>query len=461
MNKTSFGIIGLGVMGRSLALNILENGHTLSVYNRLAEGEETLVRDFVANNTEQTVQGFTELAEFVESLESPRKILMMIKAGPVVDYVIDSLVPLLSAGDILIDGGNSHFVDTKRRSEQLSGQGLHFVGCGISGGEEGARKGPSMMPGGPKQSYEQISTVLESIAAKDKNGNSCCAYIGPDGAGHFVKMIHNGIEYAEMQLLAEVYQLLKQNHSNEEIADTLNDWNNGDLASYLLEITANILTKKEGDQYLLELILDQAANKGTGSWSSQIALQLAMPTTLMTDAVFARYVSSFKEMRVKLDQNRQHKLILNADQIKDAYRFARILNHQQGFSLISRASIEYHWKLDLSEVARIWTNGCIIRSAFMEDLVGHLKTSDELLDNQGLMKKLAEMERSTAGVFAKSIEAGIPSPALSSAYQYWLGMTTGRSSANLIQAQRDYFGAHTYKRVDEDDSKSFHTNWDS
>lgn len=461
MNKTSFGVIGLGVMGKSLALNILDKGHSLSVYNRLAEGEETLVSDFLQNSDSQNLQGFTNLSAFVESLEAPRKILMMIKAGSVVDYVIDSLTPLLSKGDILIDGGNSHFDDTKKRNNKLSEQGFHFVGCGISGGEEGARKGPSMMPGGPKGSYQQIANVLESIAARDANGNSCCTYIGPDGAGHFVKMIHNGIEYAEMQLLAEAYQLLKQSHSNEEIADILDSWNTGDLASYLLEITANILRKKEGDGYLLDLILDQAANKGTGSWSSQTALQLGMPTTMMTDAVFARYVSSFKDMRVRLNQNRKKQLLLSSDAIEKAYRFARILNHQQGFSLIARASAEFDWKLNLSEVARVWTNGCIIRSAFMENLIEHLKTSNELFDNKELTQQLSKLEESASQVLSQSIEAGIPLPTISSSYQYWLGMTTGQSSANLIQAQRDYFGAHTYKRVDADTSKSFHTNWDS
>lgn len=464
MHKSSFGVIGLGVMGKNLAWNILNKGHTLSVYNRMADGEERLVEDFLSNSSRYAnLQGFTDLSSFVASLEAPRKILLMIKAGSVVDQVCESIAPLLSADDVLIDGGNSHYEDTKRRVETLGKQQIHFVGCGISGGEEGARNGPSMMPGGSRASYDRIAPVLESIAAKDKNGDSCCAYIGPDGSGHFVKMIHNGIEYAEMQLLAEAYHLLRLNYTNEEIAQVFEEWNRGDLSSYLLEITVHILRKKEGEQDLLDLVLDKAANKGTGSWSSQATLGLGMPTTMMTDAVFARYISSFKAERSKLSQMIQRKVEGSFDpqQIQDTYRFARILNHQQGFALIARASTEYHWQLDLSSIARIWTNGCIIRSAFMERMIDVLKQANTLFDNDTVVKELAQLEGSASEVLQQGILSGCALPSFSSAYQYWLGMTTERLPANLLQAQRDYFGAHTYQRIDQPETAFFHSNWNS
>ena len=464
MSKSYFGVIGLGVMGKSLSLNIADKGHTLSVYNRASKGEETVVLDFLkANGNLENIQGFTGLSEFVNSLEQPRKILVMIKAGPVIDTVIETLIPLLSKYDTIIDGGNSHYLDTKKRSDLLHKYYINFVGAGISGGEEGARKGPSIMPGGNISCYNDIAVVLESIAAKDKNGKSCCAYIGPEGSGHFVKMVHNGIEYAEMQLLAELYQMLSVFMSNEDIADVFEFWNKGRSASYLLEITANILRKKEGDNYLIDLILDKAGNKGTGSWSSKAALNLGIPNTMMSAAVFARYISSFKSERVLLSkqvkkQEDKH-IEISLTVLERAYYFARLINHHQGFQLIKEASVNYNWGLNLSEIARIWTNGCIIKSELMEVLVKEFNTTSSLLDNRTITNALHANEEAVSETIQYTLANRMAAPNFCAAYNYWVGITTAQSSANIIQAQRDYFGAHTYNRKDAPIDTFFHTNW--
>ncbi|MEQ9231158.1 MAG: NADP-dependent phosphogluconate dehydrogenase [Cyclobacteriaceae bacterium] len=463
MSNSSFGLIGLGVMGKSLALNVADQGYEVSVYNR-AEGDEKLVvSEFLSENSSYAnIQGFTHLESFVMSLDTPRKIFLMIKAGPAIDSVLSHLVPLLSHGDIVIDGGNSHYQDSVTRFQTMEHAGIHFVGCGVSGGEEGARKGPSIMPGGTKESYEHIGPILESIAAKDKQGKPCCVHVGESGAGHFVKMIHNGMEYAEMQLLAEVYHLLSQSMSNSEIADLFEKWNHGELASYLLEITVQILRRKEGDKYLVDLILDQASNKGTGSWSSQTALAGGMPTTMMTDAVFARYISTFKKERTelsKLVKRKDHVEILSPDILEEAYQFARIINHEQGFGLIRHVSDENNWNINTSEVARIWTNGCIIRSGLMEKCAELFKSQDTFLTNSYFIKELSTMEGALKQLIKNAIEGSIPTPVFSSALQYWLGATSAKLPANLIQAQRDFFGAHTYKRADDPEGPSHHTIW--
>ena len=463
MDKTSFGVIGLGVMGSSISLNIAEKGHSLSVYNRASEGEENMLADFMASCEFDNVKGYTDLKEFVESMAAPRKILMMIKAGPVVDYVLKDLIPLLDKGDTVIDGGNSHYEDTRKRHQLLSSHGLHFIGSGVSGGEEGARRGPSIMPGGPKESYQIVAPVLESISAKDINGNPCCSYIGPDGAGHFVKMIHNGIEYAEMELLAETYALLKDQLSYPEMADLLEEWNGADHASYLLEITIDILRKKEDGKYILDIILDKAGNKGTGSWSSKAALNLGVANTMMADAVFARYISSFKSKRValteKLGEAEKENVEVDINALSEAYKFVRLINHHQGFEVMREASETYDWNLDLSNIASIWTNGCIIRSSFMHDAIHRYSDKDSLLDHEDILQELKRLESSVQLVIAHSLITRTAIPIISSAYQYWIGMTTERLPANMIQAQRDYFGAHTYKRIDRDESESFHTKW--
>lgn len=463
MNKSSFGVIGLGVMGKSISLNIAEKGHSLSVYNRADEGEENIVSDFMKASEFENIQGYTDLKEFVDSMAAPRKILMMIKAGPVVDYVLKDLIPLLGKGDTVIDGGNSHYEDTRKRHQLLSSHGLHFIGSGVSGGEEGARRGPSIMPGGPRESYDLIAPVLESISARDVNGKPCCSYIGPDGAGHFVKMIHNGIEYAEMELLAETYALLKDQMSYPEMADLLESWKSTDQTSYLLEITIDILRKKEDGEYILDIILDKAGNKGTGSWSSKAAFDLGVANTMMADAVFARYISSFKSTRTalvgKLGDIEKEDVSLDEEILLKAYKFVRLINHHQGFEVMRQASETYEWSLGLSNIASIWTNGCIIRSAFMHDAIDRYASKNSLLDHDDILTDLQELESAVQLVIAHSLITRTAIPIISSAYQYWIAMTTDRLPANMIQAQRDYFGAHTYKRVDRDETESFHTKW--
>ncbi len=463
MSKSSFGLVGLGVMGRSLALNILRNNFSLSVYNRKTDDEANLLTDFLKENSNQDlVIGFSDLKDFVRSLESPRKILLMVSAGSAVDHVIDNLLEFLDAGDIIIDGGNSHFLDTQKRIDRIKKNDIHYLGCGISGGEEGALKGPSIMPGGSRQAYDKVSNVLESIAAKDAKNIPCCSFIGLGGAGNFVKTTHNGIEYAEMQLIAECYGVMNHTKSNEEIADIFESWNKTDLSSYLLGITVQILRKKEGEDHLVDLILDKAANKGTGSWSSQISLGNGMPTTMMTDAVFARYISTFKGKRKvisKLVSRTVNPQDIAESIIEETYRFARLINHQQGFALIHELSKTNDWNINLSEIARIWTNGCIIRSTLMEELIDVLKHVDHLIDEGKILTKLSKAEEAVS-LFLKNVnESRIPSPAISSSYQYWLGMSTDRLSANLIQAQRDFFGAHTYERIDSKEGVFFHSNW--
>ena len=466
MRKSEFGLIGLGVMGKSLSLNIAEKGFNLSVYNRSDENEAHIVTDFLEDNPSiENMLGFQDIKAFVESLERPRRIFIMVKAGTVVDAVIEQLLPYLSKNDTIIDGGNSHYKDTQKRFGYLKEKGLNFIGCGVSGGEAGARKGPSIMPGGTLDSYKIVAPILESIAAKDANNNPCCSFIGPGGAGHFVKMIHNGIEYAEMQLLAEVYSLLALSMSNTEIATVFDSWNKTNASSYLLEITSDILSKKVGENYIVDTILDKAGNKGTGCWSSKTALDLGVPTTMMTSAVFARYISSLKEKRTLLSKQLDP-IVKSAEKpdvavLKQAYHFARTVNHHQGFELIQQASIAYHWNLNLSEIARIWTNGCIIRSQFMTDAISYFKTHTDLLSNDIIFNSLKHGEPAISDVLRLSLSNRIPLDAFYSAYNYWLGMTTERLSAHIIQAQRDYFGAHTYLRNDAPADQFFHTNWNA
>ena len=464
MNQSAFGIIGLGVMGKSLSLNIAEKGFDISVYNRPAYGEELVVSNFLKDNhTLKNVSGFTDLPQFVASLATPRKILIMIKAGNAIDTVIDQLIPFLSKGDIIIDGGNSHYKDTEKRSVYLASKEVHFVGCGISGGEEGARNGPSMMPGGTLESYQKIAPILETISAKDKTGKPCCTYIGPEGAGHFVKMVHNGMEYAEMQLLAEVYAIMRMSMDYEKIAQILSDWKSTGLSSYLLEITIDILQKKEGDQYVLDTILDAAGNKGTGSWSSKAAYDLGSVNNMMSSAVFARYLSAFKEKRHSLSSRLKNvsEAIEGPDikALESAYRFARIINHHQGFELLRLASKEYHWELNLSEIARIWTNGCIIRSDFMEHSVAIFKKYEDYFEDDIIFKNLMSSESSIKDSISYSLKYRIPFDTFWAAYNYWISVTSENLSANLIQAQRDYFGGHTYQRKDDSTLSFYHTNW--
>ncbi|MEM1220856.1 MAG: NADP-dependent phosphogluconate dehydrogenase [Bacteroidota bacterium] len=467
MIKSQFGVLGLGVMGQNLALNIADQGYRLAVYNRLATGEENIVPDFLKKVSPQhTVEGFSALPAFIEQLERPRKILIMVKAGNALDQILDQILPLLEPGDILLDGGNSHYHDTQRRQAQLQGTGVHWLGVGISGGEEGARNGAAIMPGGERSAYDQVAPILESLAAPARGGRvtelPCCSYIGSGGSGHFVKMIHNGIEYAEMQLLAEVYLLLKTQMNYEAIAHLLEQWNQQERhASYLLEITIQILRKRAGNGYLLDFILDKAGNKGTGAWSSRAAMELGFPATMMTGAVYARYISSFWEARQRLGEygrQPQGGRLPSVKELEESYAFARQINHWQGFSLIRSASNHYQWHLRLAELARIWTNGCIIRSGLMEQL-STLLEEGPLSENTSFLQSISEKEGAVPSLLKAGLDHRLHLPVFHAAYQYWVGMTSPRGSAQVIQAQRDFFGAHQYQRIDREHTEFFHTNW--
>lgn len=467
MSTSEFGLYGLGVMGKSLSRNLARKGFSLSLYNRhVAGSEEKVAEQFVAEFQElSNSQGFDNVASFVRSLQAPRKIFLMVQAGKVTDTVIKELLPHLEKGDIIIDGGNSHYKETEKRISALLESGIHFIGCGVSGGEEGALNGPSIMPGGDADAYKQISPYLEAIAARDAKGDACCAYVGKGGAGHFVKMIHNGIEYAEMQLLAELYQFMRfaMGYNPDEIAGILESWVDGDLNSYLLEITIDILRTKGSEAWLIDEILDKAGNKGTGSWSTTAAAELGVPATMITAALFARYLSSFKEERKIASYMYEPKVPVpidfSLDNLAKAYQTARVVNHHQGIHLINTASRTYGWRLNLPELARIWTNGCIIRSDLMQRLIPILQVTDRILFDERVQPSIAMSRPSLENFTIESIKAGLNSPCFTAALNFLNGFTNVQSSANIIQAQRDYFGAHTYKRVDDPDGESHHTIW--
>jgi len=464
MNKSHFGIIGLGVMGRSLAKNIAGEGFSLSVYNRNIGAEKDVVSNFLKETDDLTIQGHTQLNDFVGSLAQPRKILLMISAGAAVDAVIEQLTPLLSKGDIVMDGGNSHFQDTQRRVLKLEQNKINFLGIGISGGEQGALNGPSMMAGGSKEAYLLVKGVLEALSAKDRYDRACISLVGPDGSGHFVKTIHNGIEYAEMQLLAECYALLRPTLSNDEIATLFREWNQGELQSYLLEISANILQKKDGADYLVDKIVDIAHGKGTGVWSSQAAFNLGVPATMINAAVTARFVSVLKEQRTKLAagfSSEKNTIEIPVEQLKSAYSFARLINHHQGFAIIKAASEENNWNIDLSEVARIWTQGCIIKSRLMEQMVDLYRLDTDLMQHVTIVSELKNKTESVKVILNNAFTYSIATPCISNSLQYWFSLSSESSPANLIQAQRDYFGAHTYKRTDKPSDENFTTNWNT
>ena len=465
MDKSEFGLFGLGVMGKSLCRNLANNGFKIAMFNRHVDGVEVdIAKDFKAKFPELSQsEAFDDIADFVNALQQPRRIMLMVNAGKTIDYVIEDLLPHLSENDILIDGGNSNYVNTKTRVDYLKTKGIHFIGTGVSGGEEGALKGPSIMPSGDIKAYKRVQPFLEKIAAKDKNGSPCCTYVGPEGSGHFIKMVHNGVEYVEMQLLAEVATILEALCQNpDDIANTFETWK-PTANSYLLEITAAIFRKKEGDDWLVNKILDKAGNKGTGNWTTIASAELGVPSTLIASALFSRYISFYKEERLQLSQNfinsNTSELNLTTNDILEGYQFARIINHYQGFKLIYEASNKFSWDLNLSEIARIWTNGCIIRSALMEDLVEVFKDTTNILTNAKLIDLVNQYRPSVKKVVSQCVLNDITTPALGEAIQFLNGVTTAYASANIIQAQRDYFGAHTYQRLDDDSGKSHHTNW--
>ncbi|MCY9209474.1 NADP-dependent phosphogluconate dehydrogenase [Bacillus subtilis] len=467
MSKQQIGVIGLAVMGKNLALNIESRGFSVSVYNRSSSKTEEFLQEAKGKN----VVGTYSIEEFVQSLETPRKILLMVKAGTATDATIQSLLPHLEKDDILIDGGNTFYKDTQRRNKELAESGIHFIGTGVSGGEEGALKGPSIMPGGQKEAHELVKPILEAISAK-VDGEPCTTYIGPDGAGHYVKMVHNGIEYGDMQLISESYFILKQvlGLSADELHEVFAEWNKGELDSYLIEITADIFTKKDEEtgKPLVDVILDKAGQKGTGKWTSQSALDLGVPLPIITESVFARFISAMKEERVKasglLSGPEVKPVTENKEELIEAVRKAlfmsKICSYAQGFAQMKAASEEYNWDLKYGEIAMIFRGGCIIRAAFLQKIKEAYDREPEL-DNLLLDSYFKNIVESYQGalrqVISLAVAQGVPVPSFSSALAYYDSYRTAVLPANLIQAQRDYFGAHTYERTDKEGI--FHTEW--
>jgi 6-phosphogluconate dehydrogenase len=468
ISKSEVGLIGLGVMGTSLARNISRNGFSLSIYNRHLEGiEEGVAKKMVEQFPElQHSKPFDDLEKFVASLALPRKIILMINAGKSVDDVIGNLLPFLQAGDVIVDGGNSHYRDTGSREKKLIESGVHFVGTGVSGGAEGALLGPSIMPGGSEQGFEMVKDVLLSIAARNDLNEICCDYIGDGGAGHFVKMVHNGIEYAEMQLIAEFYSHFRydQQKDTEEIAYIFEDWNRGDASSYLLGITIDILRRKDADGLpLIDKISDEAGNKGTGSWTTISASELGVPVPAMTEALFSRYLSSFKTERNRyadIYDNEETQVFILGENLLHTYMFSRIMNHYQGIKLIKEASNNFEWQINTEALLRIWSGGCIIRSSLLSILRNEwLKCHADILEHtytRNLINSRIIEIKETISKMSLSVRAY---PVTSSCLDYFKGLISSRSNANMIQAQRDYFGAHTYKRTDDPSGKAYHTNW--
>ncbi|MFM7320341.1 MAG: decarboxylating NADP(+)-dependent phosphogluconate dehydrogenase [Armatimonadota bacterium] len=463
-----FGLTGLAVMGQNLARNVAHKGFPIAVHNRTASKVDEFL---AAYGHEGDFTGARTVAEFVKALAAPRTIVIMVKAGAPVDAVIDEIAPLLDQGDTLVDGGNSHYADTRRRTAALEAKGIHFLGVGVSGGEEGALNGPSIMPGGAREAYERIAPILTRISAQ-VDGTPCCAYIGADGAGHYVKMVHNGIEYADMQLIAEAYDLLRSvgGLDNDALADTFTEWNSGDLDSFLIEITARIFRVRDADGgHLVDKVLDRAAQKGTGKWTSQLALDLGVPTTAITEAVFARCLSFRKEERVaastKLPGPGGDGTIADVAgfvrDVHDALYASKIVAYAQGFVQLDAAAAENGWSLDRGSIATIWRGGCIIRARFL-DRIKDAYDAEPGLANLMLAPYFTEaLERCQSGWRRVVVEAtlrGIPVPAFASSLAYYDGYRRAALPANLIQAQRDLFGAHTYERLDR--PGDFHSTWE-
>lgn len=466
MAKQQVGVIGLAVMGKNLALNIATHGYNVAVYNRSPEKTEEISREEDARN----IIGTYSIEEFVNSLEEPRKIIMMVKAGSAVDDTIKQLMPYISKGDILIDAGNSFYRDTIRRNEELQSQGIYFMGIGVSGGEEGARRGPAIMPGGEIEAYSLVEKIFTDISAK-VNGEPCCTYIGENGAGHFVKMVHNGIEYGDMQLICEAYFLMKNlfKMSAPELHETFKQWNQGELDSYLIEITSDIFGKidSETGKYLVDVILDTAGQKGTGRWTSQEALELNVATPTITSSVFERCMSSIKTERTAASKifkgpqvKSSSKLIITLESVRRALYVSKICSYAQGFSLMKEAAKNYDWNLNLGNIAMIFRGGCIIRAQFLnrikEAYANNPELTNLLLDDY-FKKIIDEYQPDWREVIMAAVENGIAVPAFSSALSYFDSYRSEQLPANLLQAQRDYFGAHTYERIDK--AGSFHTKW--
>lgn len=475
MKKLSdIGLVGLGVMGESLALNMESKGFNVSVYNYINEVTD---RFMAGRGAGKNFFGAHSYEELIASLEAPRKVFLMVTAGKAVDEVIGQIKGLLSPGDIIIDGGNSHFPDTVRRTKMLTDEGLLYVGCGVSGGEEGALKGPSMMPGGCAEAWPYVKPIFQAISAKaqDPSGETvpCCEWVGPDGAGHFVKMVHNGIEYGDIQLICEAYHIMRDGlgMSNEEMHEVFAEWNKGDLDSYLIEITRDILAKKdEEDNYVLDTILDAAGQKGTGKWTAVAALDEGIALTLIGEAVFARCLSSQKEERVAAAKilagpcngisGADRKAFL--EDLHNALLASKIVSYAQGFALMQAAAKHYDWPLNYGNIAMLWRGGCIIRSVFLGQIKEAFDSNAELKNLMlapWFQNKLAQAQEGWRRVIANSVMAGIPVPAFTAALEYYDGYRCAKLPANMLQAQRDYFGAHTYERTDRPRGEFFHTDW--
>ncbi|MFN0198862.1 MAG: decarboxylating NADP(+)-dependent phosphogluconate dehydrogenase [Planctomycetaceae bacterium] len=482
MSKHDIGLIGLAVMGQNLVLNMANHGFSVGVYNRTTSttdefvgGLKTEPADKVHAGTTDRIGGYHSLEDFVGSLKSPRRIMIMVKAGKPVDDVIAQLKPLLSKGDIIIDGGNSDFRDTNRRHTELQGEGFRFIGTGVSGGEEGALKGPSIMPGGHPEAWPFVKDILQSISAKvgPKNDIPCCDWVGPAGAGHYVKMVHNGIEYGDMQLICEAYFILKNvlGLSNRELYDVFAEWNRGELESYLIEITRDIFSVKDQStgKDLVDLILDTAQQKGTGKWMSQHALDLGVPTTLITEAVYARCLSAQKDERVRaskllsgpaiqFDGDRKQFI----EDVRQALYASKLCSYAQGYVQLDAAAREFGWELNNGNIALLWRGGCIIRSRFLGDIKNAFDKNpklENLLLDDFFRAAVSKAQPSWRRVIATSVQLGLPVPVFSAALSYYDGYRQARLPANLLQAQRDYFGAHTYERTDKPRGEKFHTDW--
>lgn len=468
--QADIGLIGLGVMGQNLVLNMNDHGYTVAVYNRTTSKVDNFLQQAAAGR--DTIIGTHSIDEFVSRLKRPRKIMLMVKAGEVVDIFIDKLMPYLEAGDVVIDGGNSHFPDTDRRTRDLADKGILFVGTGVSGGEEGARSGPSIMPGGNPEAWPLVKDIFQSIAAKVDAGEPCCDWVGEGGSGHYVKMVHNGIEYGDMQMISESYDfmLTGMGLDHESMHEVFEAWNNGELDSFLIEITRDIMkTLDEDGKPLVTKILDQAGQKGTGKWTGISSMELSSPVTLITEAVYARFLSALKAERVEASKilegpaNRIHgdqQAII--EDLRQALLASKIVSYAQGYMLLRQAAETHGWNLNYAGIAQMWRGGCIIRSVFLNDI---RQAYNEHPDLTNLMNVpyftdvLASCQDGWRRTAARAVEAGVPMPATLSALSFYDGYRRERLPANLLQAQRDFFGAHTYRRVDADPNEIFHTNW--
>ena len=471
MSAADIGLIGLAVMGENLVLNMANNGFTVAVYNRTT----AKVDDFIGDRAQgKSIIGTHTPEELIANLKKPRRVMMMVQAGDAVDRVIDSLLPLLDPGDILIDGGNSNYQDTVRRTEQLTQKGFLYIGTGVSGGEEGALKGPSIMPGGNPSAWPHVRDIFQAIAAKVDDGSPCCDWVGQDGAGHYVKMVHNGIEYGDMQMIAEAYDLMRQvlNIEPQEMSEIFKEWNKGDLDSYLIEITGDILAKTDDEtgEPMVDLILDTAGQKGTGKWTGIDSLQLGAPVTAITEAVFSRALSFLKDERVAASEvlNGPADRAFNGDRtafiedIRQALYAAKICSYAQGYQLLALAATEYGWDLNYGSIALMWRGGCIIRAQFLGRIKEAFDADPKLANLLLAPHFVGEIEKTQAAwrrVVATAVTSGVPVPTFSSALAYYDGYRSERLPANLLQAQRDYFGAHTYERIDKERGEFFHTNW--